>query len=70
MRDWLKKIRLALDLTQAEVAGKAGITQAYYAQIESGDRGNNLPVSTAKAIAQALNFEWEVFYDEPEKEVG
>jgi len=64
MRGWLKKIRETAGLSQSQVAEKAGITQNYYSYIESGQRGEKLPIQTAKKIAKALNFDWQKFYEE------
>lgn len=61
---WLKKIREELNLTQEQVAVRAHISQQYYGHIESGIRGQKLPVPTAKAIATVLHFNWRRFYDD------
>ncbi len=63
MRTWLKKLRKELDMTQAEVAKKAEISQNYYSTIELGERGRKLPVETAQKIAIALDFDWQRFYE-------
>lgn len=62
VRDWLKQIRLSQNLTQKQVADRAGIARTTYASIEQGER--NAGVSTAKAIAQVLGFHWTLFFDE------
>ena len=64
MRKWLREIRKQKKLTQNEVAKMSGISGNYYSCIETGERGNPLPVSTAKRIAKSLNFDWQQFYDE------
>lgn len=66
MRTWLIDIRKQKQLTQAEVASAAGISQSYYAEIESGARGAALKVPTAKAIAKVLGFNWQLFYEAEE----
>lgn len=66
MRDWLRTIRKSLNMTQDKVAKIANISRTYYLRIEIGDRGNKLPVQTAKAIAEALHFNWERFYEDEE----
>jgi transcriptional regulator with XRE-family HTH domain len=49
----VKKSREALGLTQAQLAKKAGVTEAYISMLESGVRKNpSLP--TLKKIARAL----------------
>lgn len=62
MREWLIKLREKSKLSQEEVAEKAGISQSFYSAIELGNRGNKLPVQTAKKIAEVLGFEWDMFY--------
>jgi putative transcriptional regulator len=62
-REWLKDIRDKRGLTQLEVAKKAGITQAYYCDIENGNKNYKVPVATAQSIATALRFKWTKFYD-------
>ncbi|MCD7805389.1 MAG: helix-turn-helix domain-containing protein [Oscillospiraceae bacterium] len=64
MRHWLIDIRKEAHMSQQAVADKAGISQSYYAGIESGARGNPLGVPIAKAIAAALGFEWTKFYED------
>lgn len=64
MREWLVKIREKQGLSQYAVAAKAGISQSFYSGIELGNRGNKLPVQTAKKIADVLGFEWDMFYKE------
>ena len=70
IRDWLKEIRTQKGLTQAEVAGLAGITPHYYNYIENGKRCEPDKCDTEKAIAAALGFDWTRFYEdgEPGKE--
>ena len=64
MRQWLVDKRNEKAMTQSEVASAAGISQSYYAEIESGARGKALKVSVAKAIAKVLGFDWQKFYEE------
>lgn len=70
MREWLVKARKAAQMSQQAVADKAGISQSYYAGIETGIRGKPLSVPIAKAIANALNFNWIKFYEEAEADEG
>lgn len=44
--------RTSLGLTQVEAAAHAGTTQAYWSQLESGDRQPSLPM--LRLIAHAL----------------
>ena len=59
---WLKEKRKGMQLTQAEVAEKAGMDRAYYGMIELGIRRPSPEV--AKKIAGAMGFDWTRFYDE------
>ncbi|MHB1153530.1 MAG: helix-turn-helix transcriptional regulator [Eubacteriales bacterium] len=63
MRIWLKDIRISQKKTQEEIASEIGKTRQYYSAIESGERGNPLPVPTAQKIAAALGFSWQRFYE-------
>ena len=62
MREWLKKKRIDSKKTMKCIAEAAGISECYYCQIESGVR--NVPVKTAKKIAEALGFDWQMFFEE------
>lgn len=48
----LKKFRLSLDLKQADVAGKAGISVNYYARIERDEE--NPTIETLEKILKVL----------------
>ncbi|MGY3843570.1 helix-turn-helix transcriptional regulator [Bacillus subtilis] len=61
-REWLKCHRLNKGLTQKDVAAKAKIARTTYASIEQGER--NAGVQTAKSIAEVLDFNWTLFFDE------
>ena len=63
-RKWLTEIRKQNKLSQEEMAGKIGISQTYYGQIEIGTKGKPLNVNVAKKIAEVLGFEWTKFYEE------
>ena len=63
MRDWLVAIRKSKNLSQYDVAREAGISQSYYAAIETEMRGNPLKVDIAQKIATALEFSWTKFYE-------
>lgn len=60
-RTWLKEIRTQRNMTQNEVAHKAGIERAYYTMIEQGNRSPSVKV--AKDIAEALGFDWTIFFE-------
>ena len=59
MMGWLEAIRA--NKSQAEVAKSAGITQAFYCEIERGKKRPS--VSVAKKIAAVLGFDWTRFYE-------
>lgn len=61
-RKWLRDIRVRTGKTQRDISDCIGICRAYYAFIESGERG--VPVHTAKKIAAVLGFDWKRFYDD------
>lgn len=60
MRKWLVDLRGTL--TQMEVALRAGMSRGAYSNIENGKRDPS--VSTAKKIANALGFDWRLFFEE------
>ncbi|MFB4164775.1 helix-turn-helix transcriptional regulator [Alteribacillus sp. JSM 102045] len=62
MRDWLLEIRKSKDLTQEQLANKAGIARTTYSMIETGERG--VTVENAKRIAKVLNLKWTIFFEE------
>lgn len=66
LREWLRKIRVDLGLTELETAKKAGITQPFYHNIEMGIK--NPSVDTAKRIASALGFPWVMFFSDNKEE--
>lgn len=63
MREWLSKQRNEKKMSQYDVAREAGISQSYYASIETGARGKPLNVEMAKKIAAVLEFDWTRFYE-------
>lgn len=62
MRTWLKEFRLAKDLTQEQVAERAGIARTTYAMYEQGARNPNIVV--AVKISDLLNFKWTLFFED------
>jgi transcriptional regulator with XRE-family HTH domain len=66
VRDWLFNERKKQNLTQLELADRAGIARAYYAQIELELRTPSTRI--AKKIAAALKIDWTRFYDEQDNE--
>ena len=53
MRTWLKELRISRNMTQKEMAKKLGITEAYYALIENGQRQKKMDVTILAGIAKA-----------------
>lgn len=64
MREWLKELRKEAGYSTYKVAELSGVSQSYYASIETGSRGKPLNVDVAKKIAEALHFDWTKFYDD------
>lgn len=63
MRVKLKKVRNEKDLTQQEVADRAGIERSYYTNIELGSKNPSL--KTALKIKQALSYyEDDLFFND------
>ncbi len=60
MRDWLKRIRKEKGLTQEDIASRAFINRAFYAQIEIGQRNPSFEV--ARNIASILGISPSAFY--------
>jgi transcriptional regulator with XRE-family HTH domain len=58
-REWL--IELRGQFTQEQISLLAGISRSAYSNIELGSRTPS--VRTAKAIAKALKFDWQLFFD-------
>lgn len=58
-RKWL--IEKRGNFTQEQVASLAGISRSAYSNVE---RGKGLSVPLAKRIAKALNFKWQIFFDD------
>ena len=54
----VRTIRRANDMTQAELAARAGMNKTYLVRIESGDK--NLTLKTAQRLACALDVELTV----------
>ena len=50
----LKQYRITANLSQPELARKAGLSKQYYCQLESGKRGDRWSLENARNIAFAL----------------
>ncbi|WES33012.1 helix-turn-helix transcriptional regulator [Ruminiclostridium papyrosolvens DSM 2782] len=73
LRNWLRKIRDELNLTQAEVAKRVGVTRQFIGMIESGAATPH--PETAKIIATSLDlekygFDWTKFYSLTDQKEG
>lgn len=60
MRAWLKDIRAREGLTSCQAAEGAGVTQGYYAMIETGARVPTVEV--ARRLGRAMGFDWRRLY--------
>ncbi|MGE5631364.1 MAG: helix-turn-helix domain-containing protein [Caulobacteraceae bacterium] len=58
----LKQIREMANLSQKEVAEKAGISQAYYSEIENGKEKIRCPIDTLSSICSALGISLSEFF--------
>ena len=67
-RNWLIAIREKQKMSQKYVSEQAGIAQASYCNIEKGKKAP--AVSTAKAIANVLGFDWTQFYNEGDQDLS
>jgi len=56
----LAKIRTEKGMVQKDVALKAGVSRAFYTQVETGVRVPSLPI--AKSIADALGISLDTFF--------
>lgn len=65
MRQWLVETRKAAGKSQQKVADEAGISQSYYAGLETGIRGSRINPAIARKLAAVLDFDWTWFYEEP-----
>lgn len=52
------------DVTQQQIADKAGVKRAYVGMLENGKRGKAIRPKTAKRIAAAIGCDWQDFYKE------
>ena len=58
----LKKIRIAANMTQNELAEKVGVTRTAVSKWEAG----RMPTpKTAQRIAAVLGFDWTLFFEPP-----
>lgn len=55
LRKWLIELRNNSGITQSMMAERLGLSQSYYAQIETGERQADMNLSTACKIADIFN---------------
>jgi putative transcriptional regulator len=60
--EWLKDIRRKKNLTPKKIAELVGCSKEHIYKIEAGERTPS--VNTAKKIAEALGFDWTLFYED------
>ena len=60
-RGWLRAVREAVGLTQAEVASKAGIKRQSYAQLESAEERGSISMESLRRAALAMDCELVYF---------
>lgn len=60
----LKKIRIAKNLKQNELAKKVGVNYRTISSYETGAR--DLPVKVAKKVGEVLEVDWWTLYDDKE----
>ena len=66
MRDWLKSIRVNKGFTQSDIAEMACVDVTMISRIELGERRPS--VGVAKRIANALGFNWTLFYQDGDEQ--
>lgn len=65
---FMEERRKEMGLRQSDLGKAVGIPQTTYSSYETGAR--EMPVRTAKKIAQALNVEWWKLYEEDGDDIG
>lgn len=59
MREWLKKLRIEKNMTQAEVGKQLGISESYNCLIESGVRQKNMDITILSKLSILFNTPFE-----------
>ena len=62
VRDNIKKYRLEKELTQQQLADKAGISRQYITDIENPYRGKHITIAILGRIADSLGINIELFF--------
>lgn len=63
MRSWLSEARTKSGMTQAEVAKKIGISESYYAFIESGQRQKKMEITLAAKLSAIFGIPIKMIVD-------
>jgi DNA-directed RNA polymerase sigma subunit (sigma70/sigma32) len=58
-RNWIRDVRIALDLTSLEMAQKLNITRSAYSRFERSEQAGCLSLKSIKEIAEAMEIEVE-----------
>ena len=65
MRIWLKHKRIEYNLSQQELASKVGVNVTAIGKYELGHRRPSYEI--AKKIAEVLDFDWTIFFEDTEE---
>jgi predicted DNA-binding mobile mystery protein A len=60
-RGWLRAVREAVDLTQREVAERAGVRRQSYAQFETAEERGSISIASLRRAAGAMDCELVYF---------
>lgn len=63
MREWLRNVRKAKNMTQQEVADKLELSRQYYAMIEKGERQMPLDMQLASKISRLFDITLDQIVD-------
>lgn len=58
----LRELRVALNMSQKELAKKVGVNYRTISSYETGAR--DMPVRVAKKIGKVLNIDWWILYED------
>lgn len=67
MREYLKKKREELNLSQKDVATEIGVSQNYYCDIENGERQKDMKATTLLKLSTVLRIPVEKMLEEERK---
>lgn len=55
MREWLRSLRTAKNMTMKEIGEKLGISESYYCAIENGERQKRMDMMVVSGLAAAFD---------------